>query len=242
MKTTISLLVIAFAANLTLAQASGVRSLESFDGQGQLGTVFAEMRKKKAITSDLQTVGSIYIDKEFLPCKVYYEDDLVGDFFYRHNAFNDEIEIKDSRSPEEPESSLLTLKELRLQDPVGNKELALRVYENKKGELRNGYLYRLGEGKNYDIFFKNNVKYTEGTQPANSLVRPTPNKFTHFSEYYYIKKGDKKAKYIEQKTGKFVKAFDKELREPLAAYLKKEKINLKKEEDLIKTFDYLNSL
>ncbi|MGB5554307.1 MAG: hypothetical protein WBM83_06585, partial [Flavobacteriaceae bacterium] len=237
----LSAFALLLVSNLLLGQ-QGVVNLESFDGQGQLGNLFAEMRKKKNITSDLPTVGSIYIDDTFLPCKVYYEDDLVGNFFYRHNAFNDEIEIKDTKYAEEPESSLLTIKELRLLDPVGNKELALRVYENKKGELRNGYLYRLGEGKNYDIFFKNNVKYTEGTRPVNSLTRPTPNKFSHFTEYYFIKKGDKKAHYVEQKNSKFVKAFDKSIRENLSSFLKNEKINLKKEEDLIKTFEYLNTL
>lgn len=236
----ISLLLI---GALTFVQGQGqARNMETFSGQGQVGDVFAKMRKKKDIISDLQTVGTIYIDQTFLPCKIYYDNKLVGDFYYRHNAFNDEIEIKDSKMAEEPESSLLTIKELRLVDPVGSKELSLRVYENKKLELRNGYLYRLGDGETYDLFFKNNVKYTEGTRPVTSMTRPTPNKFTHFTEYYYIKKGDKVAKYIEQKGRHFVKVFDKSVRESLITFLKEEKINLKKEEDLIKTFAYLNKL
>ena len=240
MKTILKSLIFLFSISM-FGQGSAV-NMERFSGMGAGGEFFAEMRKKKDFKSDLPTVGSIYIDETFLPCKVYYEDDLVGDFFYRHNAFNDEIEIKDTQLAEEPESSLMTIKELRLLDPIGNKELALRVYENDKGELRNGYLYRLGEGEKYDIFFKNSGKYTEGTHPVYSLVRPTPNKFSHFTEYFFLKKGDKVAKYVEQKDRKFVKSFDKSIQEPLATFLKEEKINLKKEEDLIKTFNYLNTL
>jgi len=241
MKTILTSLIFILAFTFAQGQGGAV-NMERFSGMGSGGDYFAKMRKKKDIKSDLPTVGSIYLNDKFLPCKVYYEDDLVGDFFYRHNAFNDEIEIKDTQLAEEAESSLLTVKELRLVDPIGNKELALRVYENDKGELRNGYLYRLGEGEKYDIFFKNSVKFTEGTHPVNSLVRPTPNKFSHFTEYFFVKKGDKVAKYIEQKDRKFVKAFDKSIQESLETFLKEEKINLKKEEDLIKTFTYLNNL
>jgi hypothetical protein len=166
----------------------------------------------------------------------------VGNFYYRHNAYNDEIEIKDTQYMEEEASSLVTQKELRLVDRKDHKELALKVYRNKEGEVRNGYLYKLNKGKNYTLYYKNSVKFTEGTHPVSSMVRPTPNKFTHFTEYYYMAAGSRVAEYLGPRKGDFIDAVKKDLREQLKQYVKNERISLKKKEDLVATFTFLNTL
>ncbi|MEB8330004.1 hypothetical protein OO009_11610 [Flavobacteriaceae bacterium KMM 6897] len=243
MKRTILLpLALLFFYTGSFAQGAVNNKLDNFTGNGYAGAAFSEMRKKLNTPSDLETVGSVYIDDRFLPCTVYYNDEAIGDFYYRHNAFNDEVEIKDTQLGEEPESSLATIKELRLVDGKDNKELALKAYQNKKDIVRNGYLYQLHDGEKYDLFFKNNVKYTEGTHPINSMVKATPNKFSHFTDFYFMKNGDKLAYYIEHKKSQFLREFEKDKRDSLASYIKEEKINLRKEEDLMKVFTYLNSI
>ena len=173
-----------FLSLYSFAQAGPV-NLENFNGQGQMGTLFARMRTVKDIKSDLPTAGSVYIDETFKPCKIYYNTEFVGDFFYRHNAFNDEIEIKDSSSPYDNDvSSLVAMRQLKLIDTEAQTELSLHVYETREENLRNGYLYELSAGPKYNLYYKNNVKYTQGTHPVTSLTRPTPNKFSHFVEYY----------------------------------------------------------
>lgn len=224
------------------AQGANSAKLDNFTGNGYAGAAFSAMRKKLNSPSDLETVGSVYIEERFVPCKVFYNDEVIGNFYYRHNAFNDEVEIKDTQFGEQPESSLATIKELRLVDELDHKELALKAYKNKKDVVRNGYLYKLNEGDKYDLFFKNSVKFTEGTNPVNSMVRATPNKFSHFTEYYFMKDGDKLAHYIGKKKSEFLREFEKDKRDSLASYIKEEKINLKKEEDLMKVFNYLNSI
>lgn len=243
MKRTILLpLAMLFFYTGTFAQGATNVKLDNFTGNGYAGAAFSAMRTKLNTPSDLETVGSVYIDDRFVPCKVYYNDEVIGNFYYRHNAFNDEVEIKDTQFGEEPESSLATIKELRLVDELDDKELALKAYKNKKDVVRNGYLYQLNEGEKYNLFFKNSVKYTEGTNPVNSMVRATPNKFSHFTEYYFMKDGDNLAYHIGGRKSEFLREFEKEQRDSLAVYIKEEKINLKKEEDLMKVFDYLNSI
>ncbi len=242
MKRIVLILGLTLLFNFSYGQGASAVNLESFSGQGQMGSVFAEMRKKKGIETDLPTVGSVYIDEKFLPCKIYYDSDLVGDFYYRHNAYNDEIEIKDTQFVEEAESSLATIKELTLVDPIGDKELSLKAYKNKQGEVRNGYLYLLNDGTNYKLYTKNNVKYTEGTHAISSMVRDTPNKFSQFTEYYFVTKDGKVAEYISNRKNDFLKSFDKEVRQDLQNFIKAEKINLKEEADLITVFNHLNSL
>ncbi len=242
MKRIILILGLTLLFNFSYGQASHV-NMETFSGgDGQLGMAFAEMRKKKDLVSDLPTVGSVYIDDQFLPCKVYFDNDLVGDFYYRHNAYNDEIEIKDTQFVEEAESSLATIKELKLVDPIGDKELSLKTYKNKQGEVRNGYLYLLTDGDNYKLFTKNNVKYTEGTHAISSMVRDTPNKFSQFTEYYFVAKDGKVAEYISNRKNDFLKLLDKETRQDVQNFMKKEKINLKDEADLIAVFNHLNAM
>lgn len=242
MKRTILLpLAMLFFYTGSFAQGATNVKLDNFTGNGYAGAAFSEMRKKTNVPTTLETVGSVYIDESFSPCNVYYNDELVGNFYYRHNAYNDEVEIKDTKYTEEPETSLATIKELKLVADNG-KELSLKAYKNKKDVVRNGYMYKLNEGDKYNLFFKNSVKFTEGTRPVNSMVRATPNKFSHFTEYYFMKDGDNLAYYIGNKKSEFLREFEKDKRDSLASYIKEEKINLKKEEDLMKVFNYLNSI
>lgn len=220
----------------------GGSNLETFSGSGQGGTFFSELRKKQ--NSDalpLNTVGTPYINENFVPCKVYYNEELVGDLYYRHNAYSNEIEIKDSPLPEETPTSLATMKQLKVKDLNTGHTIAMMTYENKEGLIKNGYFYTMLEGKNYNLLFKKNVKFTEGTKPVNSMVRPTPNKFSQFVEYYYMTDGSKYAEIIPSSKGRFVKTFAPDNQDELKDYIKKENINLKKEEDLIKIFKHLNS-
>ncbi len=242
MKKTALILSALFLSLQAIAQASNV-NLERFNGQGQMGNLFAEMRKKKDIVSDLPTAGSVYINEEFKPCKIYYNTEFVGDFFYRHNAYNDEIEIKDTASPYDNDvSSLVALRQLKLIDAKDQTELSLHVYQNKEENLRNGYLYELSTGSKYNLYFKNNVKYTPGTHPVTSLTRPTPNKYSHFVEYYLKRNGEETAQSLGKNRGDFLKVVDADIREQVKDYLKEEKIDLKDSQDLIRLFEYMNNL
>ncbi len=57
------------------------------------------------------------------------------------------------------------------------------------------------------------------------MVRPTPNKFSHFTEYYYKTGDDKIVEFIVPKKGEFLEVAVKDLREQVKKYIKEEKIN-----------------
>lgn len=237
------LIIAALLFSLEAFAQTGPVNLEQFTGQGTSGTIFAQMRRVKGIKSDLPTVGSVYIDDAFKPCKIYYNTEFVGEFFYRHNAFNDEIEIKDSDSPRDNDvSSLVVMRQLKLIDSEDQTELSLHVYQTKEENLRNGYLYKLSTGSKYNLYFKNNVKYTQGTRPVTSLTRPTPNKFSHFVEYYLKRNGEETAQSLGKNKGDFLNVVDTDIRNEVKDYIKEEKIDLKDTQDLIRLFDYMNSL
>ena len=87
------------------------------------------MRKIRSYGNDLPTVGSPYVDENFSEGEVFYKEKSLGTYLYRHNAFNDEVEVikpgdesikyvKDEQGnfiPAEGESSsLATIKEIVL--------------------------------------------------------------------------------------------------------------------------------
>lgn len=217
----------------------GLSQPENFSQQGQ-GELFSAMRKKRDVSNDLPTVGSIYINDVFQECEVYYKDEVVGNFYYRHNAFNDEIEIKDTKFNDEEESSLATVKELRVVNTVDGRELSLSTYKNKEETIRNGYLYTLVEGEKYSLYYRNRVRFKEGMKAVNSMVRSTPNKFTHFTDYYIVQGGEPVANYFSGKM-KDLEMFINDDINKAKSYLKENKLSTKKIEDLTSLFNFLNS-
>ena len=217
----------------------GLSQPENFSQQGQ-GELFSAMRKKRDVSNDLPTVGSIYINDVFQECEVYYKDEVVGNFYYRHNAFNDEIEIKDTKLNDEKESSLATVKELRVINTIDGRELSLSTYKNKEETIRNGYLYTLVEGEKYSLYYRNRVRFKEGMKAVNSMVRSTPNKFTHFTDYYIVQGGEPVANYFSGKM-KDLEMFINDDINNAKSYLKENKLSTKKIEDLTSLFNFLNS-
>jgi hypothetical protein len=203
--------------------------------------LFSNVRNHEGKVDWINAVGSPYMSEDFLPCKIYVGDEFAGNFYYRHNAYNDEIEIKDY--PQDPEKlSLHTDKRFRLLS--ADKELSLFTLVTEDGSYRNGYLNLIARGDRFKLYTRTKVKFTEATKPVNSLVRPTPDKFTPFVDYYYADSQKEKgvAYYLEDRKKKFLATFDMEISGQLKEFIKEQKINVKKEEDLIKVFDYLNSI
>jgi hypothetical protein len=161
---------------------------------------------------------------------------------YRHNAFNDEIEIRSANLADTTVSSLIIVRNIWVQDGQTNKKMGVMTFQNDDETLRNGYLYPIvNEGK-YQLYFKNQVKFTEGTIPANSFVRPTPNRFSHFRRYF-LKLDDKEIAFqLNKSKSSLLKHLDKDSRDKAKVFMKENKISMKDEEDLSKLVDYLNSL
>lgn len=217
-----------------------IANLENFSQQGRGGELFASMRKKRDVSNDLPTVGSVYINDEYQACEVYFRNEIVGNFYYRHNAFNDEIEIKETEYSDEEESSLATVKELRVVNTVDGRELSLSTYKNKEETIRNGYLYTLVEGEKYSLYYRNRVRFKEGMKAVNSMVRSTPNKFTHFTDYYIVQGSEPVANYFSGKM-KDLEMFINDDINKAKSYLKENKLSTKKIEDLTSLFSFLNS-
>ena len=230
-------------------------NLESFSGSATEGAVFAQMRKTRSYGNDLPTVGSPYVNENFTEGEVFYNDKSLGVYLYRHNAFNDEVEvvkpgdesvkyIKDEQGnfvPAEGESSsLATIKEIVLKDKETGRSLSLTTITNEDGALRNAYLYELASGQNYTLYYQNRVGFKEGVRAVNSMVRTTPNRFTHFQDFYIRKNNEEIAYFFSGKKKDLSTVLKKEDLETAEAVIGSQKLKTKTEEDLIILIEELN--
>lgn len=209
-------------------------------GNPMLNLVMMDLRTNKKANVEMEILGSPYLTEHFVKSKVYFGEELIGDYYIRYNALNSEIEIKETDLKEEAPKRLLANQDLRVK--YGNRELRFTTYITKKDETKNGFLSIIEDGENYTLYHRLAVKYSEGKAAANSMVNPIPSRYAHFVEYYYQKKGVDRIDQLVQKKGSLLKVLDKELREEVSNFLKEYKIDLNEEQDLIRTFNYINSL
>lgn len=203
-----------------------------------LGPVNEAYQKRREIDLD-KFQGSPYTSNTFAPTILKYNDEVVGNIYYRYNALNEEIEIKKTSSEDEPYKALVKDKEVSLL--INAKPLSFKTFVTEKNETINGYLTLLQKGNTYDLYQRTLVKFTEGQPAQNSFVAAVPSRFTKFTEYYFQKDGVNRIDQIPQKNKKLLKLIDASKREDLKIFLKENNLNIKNVQDLAKVFDYLNS-
>ncbi|KGK29407.1 hypothetical protein [Cellulophaga sp. E6(2014)] len=209
-------------------------------GSPMLNLVMMELRNNESNNAVNKTLGTPYSNDKFIKSKIYYDNDLQGEFFVRYNALNSSVEIKKSQQSEEKPQQLLADKKITIK--YLDKELRFTTYINKKKKTKNGYLSLIVDGENYQLYHKLAVKYSEGKTAANSMVASIPNKYTHFEEYYYHKKELNHIDYLPLRKGNFLKQFSKINKEKIKEFISKNSLSTTKEKDLIAIFNYINKL
>lgn len=202
-----------------------------------LGPVNEAYQKRREMDLD-KFQGSPYTSNKFTSTVLKYNDEIVGNIFYRYNALNEEIEIKNTSSKDEAYQALVKDKDISL--IINGKPLSFKTFITDKNNTLNGYLTLLQKGSTYDLYQRTHVKFTEGQPSQNSFVAAIPSRFTKFTEYYFQKKGVNKIIQIPQKNKKLIKLIDSSKKEKLKVYLKENNLNIKSKADLYTVFEFLN--
>lgn len=219
--------------------AGGVFGADGTGGQNPLLAEYMATIRNNNNSKDSEILGTPYLTDDFVKSRVYFGDQLIGDYFIRYNALVSEIEIKTTELPEEEPKKLIAHRDLKVK--YGDRELLFTTYINKKDETKNGFLSIIKAGDQYTLYHRLAVKYSEGKAAANSMVNDIPSRYVHFVEYYYKKSDVNRIDQLSQKRGKFLKQLNKEDKEKADLFIKEHKLDLSKEADLILIFDHLNS-
>ncbi len=201
-----------------------------------LGPISENRSKNQDVYADFQ--GSPYTSNEFAMTSMYYGDEDLGKIYYRYNALNGEVEIKNSLRESEQIKSLSRDKKVSVL--VDGKKMSFMTFVTSKQKTLNGYLSTLSDDGTYKLFKRIHVKYTEGKPAANSFVKAVPSRFSQYTEYYLQKEGINRIDEIPLKNKKLLKLVDTSKREGLQNHLKENSLNIKNEADLIKAFQFLN--
>jgi len=232
--------------NLSIyAQYSGqVMSYSSGPGNanslGQLEILLGPIseRDSKVNLAPEQILGSPYADNTFKKGSIFYKDENSGSVYYRYNAYNEEIEIKENNLADSPIKSLSKDKNISLITSNGT-PLRFSTFTDKNDNTQNGYLYVLQKGAN-TLFKSIDVTFKEGQKSPNSFVKAKNARFSQFTEYYLEIEGRKRVDEVELKNKKLLNLLPDDMRPQLQQYLKENKIKIADEQDLIKAIQYLN--
>jgi hypothetical protein len=206
----------------------------------QLSTILGPIQEAngKLKNQEIAFKGSPYTADVFLPTKLYYDDELMGDLFYRYNAFNEEIEIKKTNLEEESIRGLSRDKKIVI---INNgKPMFFKTFIDKSGRTQNGYLTQLIDGE-YNLFKRVDVKYTEGQKAQNSFVPAVPARFSKYTEYYIEIEGINRIDEVELKNKKLINLVKKDKKDVLKAFLKESRLKIKSEGELLKAITFLNN-
>jgi hypothetical protein len=181
--------------------------------------------------------GSPYTSNEFKPAELFYKEEKMGRLYYRYNALNEEIEVKDNPA-EEGIRGLSRDKNVILK--VDGNPMRFMTFIDKQGKTLNGYLTQLVDGENYDLYKRTHVKFTEGAKAANSFVQATPSRFSQFDEYYVQKAGVDRIDELEVKKSKLYSQLESDEKASLKAFIKENDLDLNNEKDLIRIILFMD--
>lgn len=245
MKTTMLLGFFAIVSTTVSSQYAGQASsnMSAGGGAGATGQIYDLMgpindRLKKNEDLYVGFQGSPYLSNKFLPTTIFYGNKEMGKTYYRYNALNEEIEIKKTNSEDEGIQGLSRDKEISIL--VNGKKMSFKTFTTSKNNTLNGYLVTLIDGKTYDLYKRNYVKFTEGKPAPNSFVKAVPARFSQYTEYYFQKEGVNRMDEIKLKNNHLLKVLNNPKKTELKTFLKENDLNIKEEADLIKVFNFLN--
>ncbi len=189
-------------------------------------------RSAKNILSESDISGSPYLNNEFILGSILTNDKIrYIDIPLRYNIYNDDMEFKNS------EDTYLAIGDPTLVKMIiiGDDKFIYTDKRKKNGE-QFGY-YKLLEDGEIKLLLKYNVVFKKAV-PTTGYEEAEPPKLERISDTYYILQGNNEPQQISKK--KDIDLIFGPKSSEIDNYIKKEKLNVKKEEDLIKLVEFVN--
>ncbi|WP_298520766.1 hypothetical protein [uncultured Kordia sp.] len=237
---TLRLLPFAFSLLFSIslfAQIDG--SPRQFESTSQL---FQELRKvinskeKTAYQIDWDNVkGSPYLNESYKLGQFFVGDKSYGNVMMRFNTYTDEIELMPVDGEEI--GALMKIDDSRL--TFENKTLKLLSYKDEDGYEQQGYLLALTKNNDLQLMLRKKCVFSPNEKALTANQKDRAAKFTQYNYFYILKDGN--LTMISPKKKDVLKMFPDKKSE-IKAYIKSERLKLKKEGDFAKLIDYIATL
>lgn len=186
---------------------------------------------------NVKVEGTPYINDQFLPVTITSFEDKV--FKGRYNAFNGDFEVIDDTSGK---SFVLnrTMENYEVAFVGTNTTYILLKHIHESGEVTNDFFVKLTSNNDNLLLKKESVQFLGERVATSTYDKARPAQYKRSKDTYYLKSGDeiKEVSTNKKDIAKLFPAHSKAILE----YIKSEKLKTNKEEDLIKLFQYINTL
>ncbi len=184
--------------------------------------------------------GSAYLVDNFEKSTLYDNDEVVGTYYARFNAYSQELEVKKTNLEEEEYRALVRNENFKL--VFADKEIQYASFIDNKGKKQEAYLISMTKGKKYDLLQRYKVRFIEGKDAENSMVNAVPDRFSNSTEFYLKDMNTNLVSYIPSKKSKLLQLFKESDKIQVASLIKKRSLNVKDGADLVKIFDFVNTI
>ena len=210
-------------------------NLKSAAASGNHRNFFTELPVKKG-----ETLGSEYFRDEWMIGDLMTSDSTrLEDLSLKYNVSDNLLEIKvDEEIKVIPYEKVTAF---YLNDPLKSKPVVFvssEVLKEKKNVI-NGFYELVYDGP-VDLLQKYKVEVVEASYNVAMDVGSKSDKLVQKSEFFVSTKSALEP--LERNNSKFVAQLDKEKEEELLSFIKTHKLKLKKKEDLIKIFEYYQTI
>ncbi len=188
-------------------------------------------KEKKLSFSDIE--GSPYYKQDFLPARFGNSTVVLP---IRYNCITDTVEAMNGNVVYEiPKENIL--KDSPLSKFIFEKSLETLILVDTHNEF-SGYYFRILAGKN-ELLKKIMIEFTPEVPAPNHLIAAIPAKFEKPVAVYFIKTENDFVK-VPKNVGEFLNYFSENKNE-INGFIKKNKIKLNQETDLVRLVTFLNA-
>jgi hypothetical protein len=209
-------------------------------GQAINNLLYSDVAISSSKATISNTKGSPYLTSTFEKSTLYKNNELLGTFYTRYNAYSKELEVKRTNMQEEKYKALI--KDENIRAVFADKEIRYTTFINEKGKKESDYLIVKANGEKYQLFQRMKIKFSRGKVAENSMINNTPNRFINSSDYYLGDINSEIVSYLPSKKSQLLQLFKENEKIQVVSLIKKEGLNLKKEADLITLFQFANTI
>ena len=223
-------LIVAFGFSYNcLAQAIISKELRNMGDQVELDNMQAADGSRY-----VNVKGTPYLTDFFVPATVYPDDDL---FFVKYNLVDDEMEVKLSAT-----KTIILDNSFKKYTIVFKESKETFVTLNEAGKKDPGYFIEIKKTDNISLYKKKTKNFIQATKATDNYSKDKPARFSKLEEIFYVQlASDGSVTELPKKRKAFLKLFQNNKNE-IEGFIKKNKLKLDKEEDLISLFTFIESL
>jgi hypothetical protein len=227
--------------NILLTTILSLFTIQSFAQQGISYSGGTSTKMDYAFLSlkddnDMGVRGSKYLSDNFVRAKISDFEDKV--FAVRYDIFNDQMEFQGGNNQiyimnKEERSRKITFLD-------SNDVYSIFDFKSDDGDTSSGYFTALSTDGDYQLLKKNKVIFIEEKVSATGYDAPKPAMYKKTKDRHYIIINGAPAVLVDTNKKRFVTLFKGQEKDALS-FIKKNKIKLSNDTDLIKFVNFLNS-